>query len=188
MGHDDDCARNRTRTIGRNRGPSRNRRAICFGARTMRTKSGTEFESSIYEDRYFEGVKTLWREAPLDLRDWRAPEIRHSGEDRDAAGAFPRRRSRRSGHRHDDGGIRRPSRDGSMRSPSCSSVGETASARRCSARPKNACSHWAAPRSICRLFPANFSVVAFYEKLGYAIEERVSMSKPIGRFAKGGSS
>jgi hypothetical protein len=31
---------------------------------------------------------------------------------------------------------------------------------------------------------ANYSVAAFYRKLGYAIEERISMSKPIGVFAK----
>jgi ribosomal protein S18 acetylase RimI-like enzyme len=44
------------------------------------------------------------------------------------------------------------------------------------------------PKINLQVVAGNASATAFYEALGYAIEERVSMGKPIGAFAKEGSS
>jgi len=44
------------------------------------------------------------------------------------------------------------------------------------------------PKINLQIMLANYSVAAFYRKLGYAIEERISMSKPIGAFTKEGAS
>lgn len=36
------------------------------------------------------------------------------------------------------------------------------------------------PKINLQVFPANRAVVAFYERVGYMVEERISMGKPIG--------
>ena len=42
------------------------------------------------------------------------------------------------------------------------------------------------PKINLQVVAANASTAAFYEKLGYAVEERISMGKPLRVFAKAG--
>ena len=153
----------------------------------MRTRSGTEFDVVVYDDRHLEGVKALWREAPLDLTDWRAPEIVIPAKvamQRDlflvavrgdrvigtTMGGY-------DGHRgwlYSVAVLPLYRRDG---------VGSTLI---CEAEKRLLA--LGCLKINLQVVLANSSVVAFYRKLGYAIEERISMSKPVGMFAKGGSS
>jgi ribosomal protein S18 acetylase RimI-like enzyme len=41
----------------------------------MRTKSGMEFNVVTYDDRYFKEVKSLWQEAIHSVEGWRAPDV-----------------------------------------------------------------------------------------------------------------
>ena len=153
----------------------------------MRTKSGTEFDIVTYDDRQFEGVKALWRAAPPDLTDWRAPEIVIP-----AKVATQRELFLVAVHGDQVIGTTMAGYDGHrgwlytvavLPSNRRDGVGSTLvreAERRLLAL--------GCLKINLQVVLANFSVAAFYRKLGYAIEERISMSKPIGAFAKGGSS
>ena len=151
----------------------------------MRTKSGTEFEIVIYDDIHFEGVKALWREAPLDMRGWRAPEV-----------AIPAKLAMQKelflvAVRGDQViGTTMAGYDGHR--GWLYSVAVLPEYRRKGIG--SALIREAEKRLIAlgchkinlQVVLANFSVVSFYRKLGYGIEERISMSKPIGTFANAG--
>jgi ribosomal protein S18 acetylase RimI-like enzyme len=149
----------------------------------MRTKSGTEFNVFVYNEAHFEGVKALWREAPLDLTAWRAPEISIPAKiaaqpDLFLIAACDDRvigttMAGYDGHR------------GWLYSVAVSPVHRrvgvgSALIREAEKRLLALGCH----KINLQIVLANYSVAAFYRKLGYAIEERISMSKPIGVFAK----
>ena len=149
----------------------------------MRTKSGTEFDIVGYDDVHFEGVKALWREAPLDLRGWRAPEI-----------VIPAKVAMQSelflvAVRGDQViGTTMAGYDGHRGWLYTVAVSEahrrrgvgSALVREAEKRLMVLGCH----KVNLQIVLANYSVAAFYGKLGYAIEERISMGKPIGAFAK----
>lgn len=153
----------------------------------MRTKSGIEFDVVVYDDLHFEGVKALWRAAPLDLRDWRAPEIAIP-----AKIALQRELFLIAVHGDLVIGTTMAGYDGHR--GWLYSVAVLPAYRR--AGIGSALLREAEKRLLAlgcmkinlQVVLANYSVVAFYRKLGYAIEERISMSRPIGVFAKGRSS
>ncbi len=153
----------------------------------MKTKSGIQFEIVIYDDRFFDDVKTLWRDAPLDQRDWRAPEfvipaktaiqpelflVALSG-DRVIGTTI----AGYDGHR---GWLYTVAVLKSWRREGVGSALLREAERRMLAL--------GCPKINVQIVLTNAAVGAFYERHGYAIEERVSMSKPIGRFASEGSS
>ena len=153
----------------------------------MKTKSGIQFEIVVYEDRFFEDVKTLWREAPLDQRDWRAPEfvipaktaiqpelflVAMNGDrviGTTMAGYDGHRgwlytvAVLQSWRREGVGSALLREAEGRMLALGC-------------------------PKINVQIVSTNAAVRAFYKRLGYAAEERVSMSKLIGVFAKESSS
>ena len=153
----------------------------------MRTKSGTEFDVVVYDDQYFEGVRVLWQAAPLDVTDWRAPEIVIP-----AKIATQRELFLLAVHGDQVIGSTMAGYDGHRgwlytvavlppyRRDGVGSALVREAERRLLAL--------GCLKINLQVVLANFSVVAFYRKLGYAIEERIPMSKPIGAFAKGGSS
>jgi ribosomal protein S18 acetylase RimI-like enzyme len=153
----------------------------------MRTKSGTEFDVVSYDDSHLEGVKQLWRDAPLDLRGWRAPEI-----------AIPAKlvvqRELFLVAMHDDQVIGTTMAGYDGHRGWLYSVAVAFAYRR--EGVGSALIREAEERLLAlgcfkinlQVVLANFSVVCFYRKLGYAIEERISMSKPIGAFASEGTS
>ena len=153
----------------------------------MQTKTGMEFDIVSYDDVHFDGVRALWREAPLDVRGWRAPEI-----------AIPAKLAMQrelflvavrgdrvigttmagyDGHRgwlYSVAVLPAYRRDG---------IG-SALVREAEKRLLSL----GCFKINLQVVLANYSVACFYQKLGYAIEERISMSKPIGAFAKEGRS
>lgn len=153
----------------------------------MRTKSGTEFDVVVYDDLHFEGVKALWREAPLDLTGWRAPDIAIP-----AKVAMQRELFLVAVHRDRVIGTTMAGYDGHR--GWLYSVAVLPKYRRDgvgSALIREAEKRLLALGCLkinLQIVLANYSVVSFYRKLGYAIEERISMGKPIGAFAKAGSS
>lgn len=153
----------------------------------MRTKSGTEFEIVTYDDRHFEGVKALWREAPLDITGWRAPEVAIP-----LKVAMQRELFLVAVHGEHVIGTTMAGYDGHR--GWLYSVAVLPADRRAgvgSALVREAEKRLLAlgcPKINLQVVLANYSVVAFYQKLGYAIEERISLSKPIGAFAKEGIS
>ena len=153
----------------------------------MRTKSGTEFDVVVYDDRYFEGVNALWQAAPLDLTDWRAPDIVNPAKVAtqrelflvavDGDQVIGTTMAGYDGHR---GWLYAVAVLPSNRRDGVGSALIREAEKRLLAL--------GCLKINLQVVLANFSVVAFYRKLGYAVEERISMSKPIGAFAKGGSS
>ena len=153
----------------------------------MRTRSGMEFNVVVYDDVHLEGVKALWREAPLDLRDWRAPEIAIPAKiamqrdlflvavDRDAV--IGTTMAGYDGHR---GWLYAVAVQRAYRRQGVGSALIREAEKRLLAL--------GCPKINLQVVLANYSVVAFYRKLGYAIEERISMGKPIAAFAKEGAS
>jgi ribosomal protein S18 acetylase RimI-like enzyme len=153
----------------------------------MRTKSGTEFDVVVYDDLHFEGVKALWREAPLDLTGWRAPDIAIP-----AKVAMQRELFLVAVHGDQVIGTTMAGYDGhrgwlysvavlpNYRRDGVGSVLIREAEKRLLAL--------GCLKINLQIVLANHSVVSFYRKLGYAIEERISMGKPIGAFAKAGSS
>jgi len=152
----------------------------------MKTKSGLQFEIASYQDRYFEDVKTLWREAPLDQRDWRAPEFAIPAKTAIQPELFlvalsgdrviGTTMAGYDGHR---GWLYAVAVLESWRREGVGSALLREAERRMLTL--------GCPKINLQVVSGNASACAFYEKLGYVIEERVSMSKPIGRFAKAGS-
>jgi ribosomal protein S18 acetylase RimI-like enzyme len=149
----------------------------------MQTKSGKHFDIVTYDDRYFQEVKSLWQEALHSLEGWRAPEI-----------AIPAKTAMQpelflvavsggriigttmagyDGHRgwlYTVAVLRTFQREG---------VG--------SALVRDAERRLLALGCLkinLQVVAGNTSAAAFYEKLGYAIEDRISMSKSVGTFAK----
>ena len=153
----------------------------------MRTKSGTEFEVVTYGDAHFEGVKALWREAPLDITGWRAPEI-----------AIPLKVAMQEElflvavHGDQVIGTTMAGYDGHR--GWLYSVAVLPTYRRAGVGSALVCEAerrllaLGCPKINLQIVLANYSVTGFYRKLGYEIEERISMSKPVGPFAKGGAS
>jgi ribosomal protein S18 acetylase RimI-like enzyme len=146
-----------------------------------------EFDVVVYDDLHFEGVKALWREAPLDLTGWRAPEIAIP-----AKIAVQRDLFLVAVHGDLVIGTTMAGYDGHR--GWLYSVAVSPAYRR--AGVGSALIREAETRLLAlgclkinlQVVLSNDSVVAFYRKLGYEIEERLSMSKPIGAFAKGVSS
>jgi ribosomal protein S18 acetylase RimI-like enzyme len=149
----------------------------------MRTKSGVAFDIVVYDDVHFHGVKTLWREAPLDLTGWRAPEVSIP-----AKIGVQRELFLVAVHRDQVIGTTMAGYDGhrgwlysvavlpAYRRDGVGSALVREAERRLLAM--------GCPKINLQIVAANGTTAAFYEKLGYAIEDRISMSKPIGAFAK----
>jgi len=149
----------------------------------MKTKSGVAFDIVTYDDAHFHGVKTLWREAPLDLAGWRAPEVSIP-----AKIAVQRELFLVAVHRDQVIGTAMAGYDGhrgwlysvavlpAYRRDSVGSALVREAERRLLAM--------GCPKINLQIVAANGTTATFYEKLGYAIEDRISMSKPIGAFAK----
>ena len=145
-----------------------------------------QFEIVTYDDRHFEDVKSLWQEVLHSVEGWRAPEI-----------AIPAKMATQpelflvavNGGRVI--GTTMAGYDG------CRGWLYTVAVRRAFQRERvgSALLKEAETRLLAlgclkinlQILSTNASASAFYEKLGYAIEDRVSMSKPIGAFAKAGS-
>jgi ribosomal protein S18 acetylase RimI-like enzyme len=145
-----------------------------------------QFDVVTYDDRCFEDVKSLWQEAFPDLEDWRAPEI-----------AIPAKIAMQpelflvalaggrvigttmagyDGHRgwlYTVAVLRAFRREG-VGSAMIREAEERLIALGC-------------PKVNLQIVAANASTAAFYEKLGFAVEERLSMGKPVGAFAKEGA-
>jgi ribosomal protein S18 acetylase RimI-like enzyme len=146
-----------------------------------------EFDVVVYDDAHFEGVKALWRAAPLDIRDWRAPEIAIP-----AKIAMQRELFLVAVRGDQVIGTTMAGYDGHR--GWLYSVAVLPAYRR--AGIGSALIREAETRLLAlgcfkinlQIVLANYSVVSFYRTLGYAIEERISMSKPIGAFAKEGVS
>jgi ribosomal protein S18 acetylase RimI-like enzyme len=153
----------------------------------MRTKSGVQFDIVICQDGHFEGVKALWREARLDLTGWRAPEVAIP-----AKVAMQRELFLVAVHGDQVVGTTMAGYDGHR--GWLHTVAVLPSYRRdgiASALIREAEKRLLAMGCLkinLQVVAANASTAAFYAKLGYAIEERVSMSKPIGVFERGGGS
>ena len=153
----------------------------------MRTKSGMEFDVVVYGDAHFEGVKSLWQEAFHSVEEWRAPEVAIP-----AKVAMQRELFLVAVHGDQVIGTTMAGYDGHR--GWLYSVAVLPPYRR--AGVGSALIREAEKRLLSlgcmkinlQVALANYSVVSFYRKLGYAIEERISMSKPTGAFAKGGSS
>jgi ribosomal protein S18 acetylase RimI-like enzyme len=149
----------------------------------MRTKSGMQFDIVVYDDRHFEGVKALWREANLDLTGWRAPEIVISAKVAMQRELFlvavrgdqviGTTMAGYDGHR---GWLYTVAVLPAYRRDGIASALIREAERRLLAL--------ACPKINLQVVASNASTAAFYEKLGYVVEERISMGKPLGRFAK----
>jgi ribosomal protein S18 acetylase RimI-like enzyme len=153
----------------------------------MRTESGLEFDVVVYDDAHFEAVKALWGEAPLDLTDWRAPEIVIP-----AKVAIQRELFLVAVHGDQVIGTTMAGYDGHRGwlynvavSPPYRRAGVGSALLR---EAEERLLALGCLKINLQVVLANYSVVSFYRELGYAIEERISMSKPIGAFAKEGSS
>jgi len=152
----------------------------------MRTKSGMQFDVITYDDRYFEDVKALWRQALIDQTGWRAPEfvipakIAIQPELFLVAVAGNRvigtTMAGYDGHR---GWLYTVAVLQAFRRAGVGSALLREAEKRLLAL--------GCPKINLQVVAGNASAAAFYEALGYAIEERVSMGKPIGAFAKEGS-
>jgi ribosomal protein S18 acetylase RimI-like enzyme len=149
----------------------------------MKTKSGFEFDVVVYDDRHFEGVEALWRAAPLDITDWRAPEISIP-----AKIAVQRELFLVAAHGDRVIGTTMAGYDGHR--GWLYSVAVLPAYRRDGIgsaliqEAENRLLAMGCPKINLQVVAANISVTRFYEKLGYAIEERISMSKPLGAFAR----
>ena len=153
----------------------------------MRIKSEMVFNVVTYDDRYFKEVKSLWQETLHSAEGWRAPEV-----------AIPAKIAMQpdlflvaicgdrvigttmAGYDGCRGWLYTVAVSKAYRRHGVGS----ALLREAEKRLLNL----GCMKINLQIVLANYSVVAFYQKLGYAIEERISMSKPIGMFAKGGSS
>lgn len=150
-------------------------------------KSGAQFEIITYDDRHFEGVKALWREAPLDQTVWRAPEFVIPAKTAiqpelflvavDDGRVIGTTMAGYDGHR---GWLYTVAVLQAYRREGVGSALLREAEKRLLAL--GCC------KINLQIVAANASTTAFYETLGYAIEERISMGKPIGAFAKEGSS
>jgi ribosomal protein S18 acetylase RimI-like enzyme len=153
----------------------------------MRTKSGVQFDIVAYDDPHFEGVKALWREARLDLKGWRAPEIVIP-----AKVAMQRELFLVAVHGKQVIGTTMAGYDGHR--GWLYAVAVLPSYRRdgiAAALIREAESRLLAlgcPKINLQVVVANASTAAFYQELGYAIEERIPMGKPLGVFANEGAS
>jgi len=149
----------------------------------MRTKSGVQFDVVTYDDRYFEDVKALWCEAFPELEGWRSPAIAIPAKvamQRDlfvvavsGGRAIGTTMAGYDGHRgwlYSVAVLRAFRREG---------IG-SAMIRDAEMRLLTL----GCPKINLQIVAANAATAAFYERLGYAIEERVSMGKTIGAFAK----
>ena len=153
----------------------------------MRTKSGKEFDIVTYDDRHFEDVKSLWRASFPDLKGWRAPEVAIPAKvaiQRElfivavsAGRIIGTTMAGYDGHR---GWLNSVAVDPAFRRDGIglALIGEA----------EKRLLALGCMKINLQVVLANYSVVGFYRKLGYAIEERISMSKPIGPFARGGGS
>ena len=149
----------------------------------MRTTSGTAFEVVIYDDRHFEDVKSVWQESFPDLEAWRAPEVAIPAKiamQRElflvavsAGCVIGTTMAGYDGHRGwlYSVAVRRAFQRKGVGSALVREAERRLLALGC-------------PKINLQIMLANYSVAAFYRKLGYAIEERISMSKPIGAFTK----
>ena len=152
----------------------------------MRTRSGTEFDVVTYDDRYFEDVKALWQVSFPDLEGWRAPEIAIPAKIAiqgelfvvavSAGRVIGTTMAGYDGHRGwlYSVAVRHAHRREGIGSALIGEAEKRLLALGC-------------PKINLQIVLANYSVAGFYRKLGYAIEERISMGKPIGALATGGS-
>jgi ribosomal protein S18 acetylase RimI-like enzyme len=153
----------------------------------MLTKSGTTFEVVTYDDRYFDDVKSLWQEALHSVEGWRAPDVAIPAKiavqpdlflvavcgDRVVGTTM-------AGYDGCRGWLYTVAVSKAYRRQGVGSTLVREAEKRLLAL--------GCLKINLQVVLANYSVVAFYQKLGYAIEERISMSKPIGAFARGGAS
>jgi ribosomal protein S18 acetylase RimI-like enzyme len=153
----------------------------------MLTKSGTTFEVVTYDDRYFDDVKSLWQEALHSVEGWRAPDVAIPAKiavqpdlflvavcgDRVVGTTM-------AGYDGCRGWLYTVAVSRAYRRRGVGSALVREAEKRLTALGCH--------KINLQVVLANYSVVSFYRKLGYAIEERISMSKPIGAFARGGAS
>ena len=153
----------------------------------MRTKSGTAFDIVIYDDRHFEDVKSLWQESLHSLEGWRAPEVAIPAKIAMQRELFLAALSddrvigtTMAGYDGHRGWLYTVAVSNAYRRQGVGTALVREAEKRLLAL--------GCLKINLQVVLANYSVVAFYRKLGYAIEERISMSKPIGAFARGGLS
>jgi ribosomal protein S18 acetylase RimI-like enzyme len=152
----------------------------------MQTKSGVAFEVVAYDDRHFEDVKSLWQESLHSLEGWRAPEVVIPAKvamqpelllvallgDRVIGTTM----AGYDGHR---GWLYTVAVLSAFRREGVGSALLREVERRLLAM--------GCPKINLQVVADNASAAAFYETLGYAVEERISMGKAIGVLAKGGA-